>query len=829
MTFTCAALAVASVGVLLFPISNAQSKYFMDNDNDLNRYFAFPMGVCLVPKPVTEPEIYVKYDCSLDETTVYKQYFTDSQCESVSVDYGIASFPDTAESPCGTPLFSCDGRSDGWQLMGFSQAQDCDTIVGKLPVVTGCFCDTAASSYHTNCTNEVDEVARSIDVSTGIIREYDSSANCSGNATNIVDTTECQFFGQVLGSINLRATLEECRWHELTLPPTPAPTDPPETGSVRLGAYQYLMGVFFGFMILIGVAALIDAKLIRKNDFFLIGAVASMTLQTADMISDCFFSADLYGRVSDNPDSPAYQILFYLSLFFIVFPALFALLQLYFYAKKNWVHNEYVNAWLSKYSVVLLALSLFSGSSFAAVALLNSYIFQLEYFDMGLTEKQMRDYNTRRIWSVVLFENAPQIVLQATSFGLSGKSIFDAQNVIVLSSMAFSLISIVISVLSLTLEKALSKTQNRVVITMDVTGDCVQERVKQCRTMNYQVLQSVSSIIGVPVRSMEVVKPVYVKGGLGLDIIVYIGMEHAEGTIEYDQALKDSVSNGQLQGMVLSAWGLREDPFIDNITQQILDKSEGPMINTNRAQRILSLSQIEPQGNRHPVSNDSATDNGGGRTTTNMASSPSSTQQQDRVRTTSTSSNPRKMTADWLKTQQEAPPPPSYNPNAREYMPQRKSRAQTVDGDAAGGRGGGGGAVELQSSSATKVNGRSFSASGAIGGGTSHARPAFSGEALPEMDEAMKAAASGVGDRDDEIARPHGMDSDAGMSGEDVDHDVAEHAVLQQVESAVIAKSLEALKIMGYDDQPKCIHALNQCDGDLMRTVEFLKKQDGNK
>jgi len=219
MTFTCAALAVASVGVLLFPISNAQSKYFMDNDNDLNRYFAFPMGVCLVPKPVTEPEIYVKYDCSLDETTVYKQYFTDSQCESVSVDYGIASFPDTAESPCGTPLFSCDGRSDGWQLMGFSQAQDCDTIVGKLPVVTGCFCDTAASSYHTNCTNEVDEVARSIDVSTGIIREYDSSANCSGNATNIVDTTECQFFGQVLGSINLRATLEEC-----TLPPTPAPT-----------------------------------------------------------------------------------------------------------------------------------------------------------------------------------------------------------------------------------------------------------------------------------------------------------------------------------------------------------------------------------------------------------------------------------------------------------------------------------------------------------------------------------------------------------------------------------------------------------------------------
>ena len=85
-------------------------------------------------------------------------------------------------------------------------------------------------------------------------------------------------------------------------------------------------------------------------------------------------------------------------------PAFGSLFQLYFYSKRKWLKNDHQRAWLSKYSTVLLLLSIVTGSSFAAVAVLNSYLFKLEIFDMGLTQKEIRKYNTRRIYSIVMFE-----------------------------------------------------------------------------------------------------------------------------------------------------------------------------------------------------------------------------------------------------------------------------------------------------------------------------------------------------------------------------------------------------------------------------------------
>ena len=69
--------------------------------------------------------------------------------------------------------------------------------------------------------------------------------------------------------------------------------------------------------------------------------------------------------------------MFYLSVVFIVFPAFTALFQLWFYTKNQWLDNDYVRSWLSKFSTLLLLLSVLTGSSFAAVSLLNSYIFKL--------------------------------------------------------------------------------------------------------------------------------------------------------------------------------------------------------------------------------------------------------------------------------------------------------------------------------------------------------------------------------------------------------------------------------------------------------------------
>ena len=167
--------------------------------------------------------------------------------------------------------------------------------------------------------------------------------------------------------------------------------------------FQTTFVTFTAMCTFIGLSAIIDAKKFRINDYFKIGAITSMFIQTIDMLSDCFFVAQIcvQNKIDLRKD---YEIIFILSIIFIVAPAMTALFQLYFYAKKYWLENDHVRAWISKFSTLLLFLSVITGSSFAAVSLLNSYIFQLDVFDMGLPQKQLKGFNTKRVYSIVLME-----------------------------------------------------------------------------------------------------------------------------------------------------------------------------------------------------------------------------------------------------------------------------------------------------------------------------------------------------------------------------------------------------------------------------------------
>ena len=210
---------------------------------------------------------------------------------------------------------------------------------------------------------------------------------------------------------------------EMTINPTQQPTTDPTDVPIDSGIsayearkqeyepqldnltefFQIILAAFAGSTFIMTIMAVIDAKTLRINDYFKIGAILSFFVQTSDMISDCFFVAQINIINKIERDS-VYTVIFALSIVFIVFPAMTALFQLYFYAKKHWLQNNYVRSWLSKFSTLLLLLSVITGSSFAAVALLNSYIFQLDIFDMGLTQKQMKGFNTKRVYSIVIFE-----------------------------------------------------------------------------------------------------------------------------------------------------------------------------------------------------------------------------------------------------------------------------------------------------------------------------------------------------------------------------------------------------------------------------------------
>merc|ERR1712241_17285 len=98
-------------------------------------------------------------------------------------------------------------------------------------------------------------------------------------------------------------------------------------------------------------------------------------------------------------------------------------------------------------------------------------------FDMGLTEAALRRFNTRRVWSIVLFENLPQLIIQIIVASSRG-------NVIVWTSIAFSLISVIVTVLSLATQKAVYVSMGHIVISFDVSGNKIAEKASQCRTQS---------------------------------------------------------------------------------------------------------------------------------------------------------------------------------------------------------------------------------------------------------------------------------------------------------------------------------------------------------
>ena len=163
--------------------------------------------------------------------------------------------------------------------------------------------------------------------------------------------------------------------------------------------------LILGFVcITIGVMGFIDARCLRINDFYRIGAIFAATVQILDMLSDSFLAFDIHLQDKMYPDDVAYDIMLYVCILCIALSSLLSLFQVYYFSKHIWFYNDKAREWLIKYAKLLYITSVFTGSSFTAIDIMNSNIFGLSYFEMGLSNKQIAAFKTRRIYSVVLLE-----------------------------------------------------------------------------------------------------------------------------------------------------------------------------------------------------------------------------------------------------------------------------------------------------------------------------------------------------------------------------------------------------------------------------------------
>eukprot|EP01083_Nonionella_stella_P084250 233167_1 len=339
--------------------------------------------------------------------------------------------------------------------------------------------------------------------------------------------------------------------------------------------YRTVVIAFGSTIVMIGLAAWIDSTFVRINDYLNITHICGIGFQILDMISDCFFTVNISIESRINT---IYWIPTILSGLFIVFPASLTIVQLYRHSSKHWLYaSEQVRGWLSYRAKLLYLLSTITGSSFAAVSLVNSYIFQLELFDMGLTDKQILAFAYKRVYSVVLFENVPQICLQIWYLVAA-----ESNNPITISSIVFSLISIIASVMSMVIQKRISVSQGYVSVSMKITGSTIQSNANNCKTMRYVLEERLALLVGVHKSVVQVIKPTQIQQGFTLTVNFNFN-DVTKTPVPFHKILMEAEESGELQKIVQQSWKLTDEPMISDITytlnkSKIIGKTEKELV-----------------------------------------------------------------------------------------------------------------------------------------------------------------------------------------------------------------------------------------------------------
>eukprot|EP01084_Bolivina_argentea_P046722 86037_1 len=208
---------------------------------------------------------------------------------------------------------------------------------------------------------------------------------------------------------------------DFTLEPTSAPTN--ELESVRI--FDTLIKLFktdeteqLAFLVNVLLISIFVTLIIlssccaklRNNDFLKVRDIATAMFESLDMVSDVFFVVHI--STTHSLSDPEFNIIIIASMVFLAIPILYSLAQL-FSSNRIWSkQNESIDQWLIDNMTFLFFLSIITGP-FSAVLLVNSYLFGLPLFSMGLDKKNKNKFEKKRIRSVIFCEDIPQLIIQS--------------------------------------------------------------------------------------------------------------------------------------------------------------------------------------------------------------------------------------------------------------------------------------------------------------------------------------------------------------------------------------------------------------------------------
>ena len=171
------------------------------------------------------------------------------------------------------------------------------------------------------------------------------------------------------------------------------------------------------------------------------------------------------------------------------------------------------------------------------------------------------------LWKVLCFnyvriiQNIPQLVIQIVYilFGTTGNP-----HDIVYFSMAFSVLSIAISTMSMISQRNISKSRDYISVELDVKGNVIITNMKKCRNEKCELELQISSLLGINKNLVEVTRPQQIQKGLRIKINLKINyVKSIDMNIERD--LNDAKQTGELAEILKASWRLNQVPMISTI------------------------------------------------------------------------------------------------------------------------------------------------------------------------------------------------------------------------------------------------------------------------
>lgn len=219
---------------------------------------------------------------------------------------------------------------------------------------------------------------------------------------------------------------------------------------------------------------------------------------------------------------------------------------------------------------ILFLFAICSGSSHGAIHLLNSNLFGLSVFNMGLVPRHITEYNVTRLASGVLIGSIPQMVIQLL-FVLE----WGSEDLYVLYSGSTSFLSLCIGLLDLMAYRHSYAAVRKLMLEEDFTRPYfIFIKSREIYEEGFQLIHRhgalndvISDMINVPSPSIEVNLCQMVPKGIKLCFVEYSGTRNAKQIVN---ELVKSIDDGWFGTKIQAVWGLEEAPVVELYDQQTM-------------------------------------------------------------------------------------------------------------------------------------------------------------------------------------------------------------------------------------------------------------------